>query len=65
VWATERTREAISDAMVRKETYATTGPRLRLRFFGGWDFTEPAAHSREPYLAYTVGGRRCHGRAAA
>ncbi len=38
VWATENTREALFDAMMRKEVYGTTGPRIKLRFFGGCDF---------------------------
>ncbi len=39
VWARENTRESLWDAMQRKEVYATTGSRLKVRVFGGWDFT--------------------------
>jgi hypothetical protein len=38
VWARENTREAIFEAMQKKETYATTGTRITVRFFGGWEY---------------------------
>ncbi|MCZ6451680.1 MAG: DUF3604 domain-containing protein [Deltaproteobacteria bacterium] len=53
VWARENTRESIWDAMSRKETYATTGTRLLVRVFGGWDFDPEEVHrpdfAREGY----------------
>ena len=56
VWATENSREAIYDAMQRRETYATTGTRMLVRFFGGWDFEDADAASRNPAaIGYTKG----------
>ena len=48
VWATDNTRQALFDAMQRKVVYATTGPRMIVRFFGGWDFDAKDALSRNP-----------------
>ena len=48
VWAEENTRTAIWDALYRKETYATTGTRMIVRFFGGWEFDESDANTRNP-----------------
>jgi hypothetical protein len=47
-WATENTREAIWDAMARREVYSTTGPRITVRFFGGWEYVQDDLRSRAP-----------------
>ncbi len=49
VWARENTRAALFDAMQRKEVYATTGTRIRVRVFGGWDF-EPEEVVRPDFI---------------
>ena len=56
VWATENTREGIWDAFNRKEVYASTGSRIVVRFFSGWDFEEKDAMNRLPAeVGYTKG----------
>jgi hypothetical protein len=56
VWATENTRVALWDAMKRREVYATSGPRITVRFFGGWEFEEKDAMNRLPAeVGYTKG----------
>ncbi len=56
VWAVDNTREALWDAMHRKETYATTGSRMVVRFFGGWEFKQTDAEDRLPAdIGYTKG----------
>ena len=48
VWAEETPRDSVWDALQRKEVYGTTGPRIIVRFFGGWDFTAQDLKSRQP-----------------
>lgn len=56
VWATQNTREALFAAMKRREVYATTGPRMTLRFFGGWDFVaQDATRSDLARVGYAKG----------
>ena len=61
VWAHENTREAIWDAMLRREVYATTGNRLQVRVFGGWDF-EPDESPPIRFRPSRLRARRAHGR---
>lgn len=48
IWAHENTRTALFDAMERKETYGTTGPRMTVRFFGGWDYNKEDLQANDP-----------------
>lgn len=54
VWAPQNTREDLFASMKRREVYATTGSRIVLRFFGGWDYAPGSVHS--PYFE-TIGYR--------
>jgi hypothetical protein len=56
VWAEENTRDAIFSGMQRREAYATSGPRITLRFFAGWGFDEAITEDRHPVAIATAGG---------
>ncbi|MDG2049518.1 MAG: DUF3604 domain-containing protein [Myxococcota bacterium] len=56
VWAEENTREAIFSGMKRREAYATSGPRILLRFFAGWGFDASIVDDRNPLAMATEGG---------
>jgi hypothetical protein len=47
VWAEENTRASLFDAMLRKETYGTSGTLIRLRFFGGWDYASDLVNGKD------------------
>lgn len=56
IWAEENTRESLFSALRRKEVYATTGPRIRLRFFGGWNYVkEDALRPEFARIGYSKG----------
>ena len=55
VWAHENTRASLWDAMMRKETYATTGSRMQVRFFGGWNYSETDLSDNMVELGYEKG----------
>jgi len=55
VWAKSNTRKDLYDAMARKEVYATTGSRIKLRFFGGWDFKQADLKDNYAQAGYDKG----------
>jgi Protein of unknown function (DUF3604) len=56
VWARENTRESILEALRNREVYATTGPRIGVQFYGGFDLTEADLESADLYETATVSG---------
>ncbi len=56
VWSTENSRQAILDAMQRRETYATTGPRIGVQFYGGSRFSADDLNAADLYQHATATG---------
>ncbi len=56
VWAQENSRDAIFEGMKRREAYATSGPRITLRFFAGWGFDESIVDDHGAIATATLGG---------
>jgi hypothetical protein len=56
VWAEENTRESIWDAMYRKETFGVSGPHIKVRFFGGWNYNNEILKAKDwVHQSYTNG----------
>jgi hypothetical protein len=69
VWAEENSRDSIFDAFKRRETFGTSGPRMQIRFFGGWNYdssicTDPELVEKGYSGGVPMGGDLPHGNGA-